>query len=104
MWEVLKTAITGVKDALGIEIPELPFDLGAIDVGSVGEAATTGLQGVTESVTGAIDEVAAMTGDAVGTNVAGVTQTVSDAPSLAADAAAQALPDGADAVRAGGGR
>jgi hypothetical protein len=101
MWEIFKTAITGVKDALGIEIPELPIDLGAIDVGALGEAATTATQGVTESATGAVDEAVATAGEAVNADVTGMTQTLSDASAAAVDTAAQALPDPADVLSAG---
>jgi hypothetical protein len=51
MWDVFKNAVTGVKDALGIELPELPVDMGSLDAASIGEAATTAVQGVTETVT-----------------------------------------------------
>jgi hypothetical protein len=101
MWEVFKTAITGVKDALGIEIPELPIDLGAIDVGSFGEAATTAAQGLTESATGAADEVVATAGEAVTADVTEMAQTLSDASAAVGDTAAQALPDPADMLSAG---
>jgi hypothetical protein len=54
MWEALKNALIGVKEALGIEIPGLPADLG-----SLGETATTAVQDVTDSATAAVDEAAA---------------------------------------------
>jgi hypothetical protein len=101
MWEVFKTAITGVKDALGIEIPELPIDLGAIDVGFIGEAATTATQGETESATGAVDEAVATAGEAATADVTDLTQTLSDASTAAADTAAQALSDPAAVLGAG---
>ena len=44
MWAALKKAVAGVTESLGIEIPGLPIDLGA-----VGDAAATAAQGVTES-------------------------------------------------------
>ena len=69
MWEKIKNAIIGVKDAVGIEIPGLPAELGTI-----GDSATTAVQTVTESAPGVID---------------GATETVG----TAVDSAAQALPD-----------
>jgi hypothetical protein len=101
MWEVFKTAIAGVKDALGIEIPELPIDLGALDVGSIGDAAAAATQGVTESATGAVDEAMATAGEAVTADAGGMTQTLSDASTAAVDAAAQGLPNSADVLGAG---
>ena len=53
MWEALKNALIGVKEALGIEIPGLPADLG-----SLGESATTAVQDVTDSATAVVDEAA----------------------------------------------
>ena len=54
MWEALKNALVGVKEALGIEIPGLPVDLG-----SLGESATTAIQDITETATTTVDEAAA---------------------------------------------
>jgi hypothetical protein len=56
MWETLKKALTGVTDAIGIEIPGLPVDLGA-----VGEAATTGVESLTESAAGLTESAAGLT-------------------------------------------
>ena len=53
MWEALKNALIGVKEALGIEIPGLPADLG-----SLGEAATTAIQDVADSATAVVDQAA----------------------------------------------
>jgi hypothetical protein len=78
MWDVFKNAVTGVKDALGIELPELPVDLGAFDTAPIGEAATTAVQGVTDSATGVTDAVAAA-GETATTTVQGVTEAVSGA-------------------------
>ena len=50
MWEALKNALIGVKDAVGLEIPGLPADLG-----SLAESATTAVQDVTDSATGVVD-------------------------------------------------
>lgn len=52
MWEALKNALIGVKEALGIEIPGLPADLG-----SLGESATTAVQDVTDSATAITDAI-----------------------------------------------
>ena len=51
MWETLKNALIGVKEALGIEIPGLPADLS-----SLGESATTAIQDVADSATGVVDQ------------------------------------------------
>lgn len=51
MWEALKNAIIGVKEAVGLEIPGLPADLG-----SLVESATTVVQDFTNSATGLVDE------------------------------------------------
>lgn len=54
MWEALKKALARITEALGLEIPGLPADLG-----SLADSATTAVEGVTESTTAAVDEVAA---------------------------------------------
>ena len=53
MWEALENALIGVKEALGIEIPGLPADLG-----SLGETATTAIQDVADSATVVVDQAA----------------------------------------------
>ena len=53
MWEALKNALIDVKEALGIEIPGLPADLG-----SLGESATTAIQDVADSATAVVDQAA----------------------------------------------
>jgi hypothetical protein len=78
MWESIKNAITAVKDTLGIELPELPVDLGALDAASIGETATTAVQGVSESATGVTDAAAGAAGEAATTAVQGVTETATD--------------------------
>ena len=82
MWDVIKNAVTQLKDTLGIEIPELPIDLGSVDAPSIGDAATTAAQGATEAAAGAVGDLTATAGEAVtsaGTQVteavAGVTAT-----------------------------
>lgn len=64
MWEAIKNALSSVKETAGIEIPGVPADLG-----SVGESATTAVQGLTESATGAIDGVSEGAGDIAATAV-----------------------------------
>lgn len=86
MWEAIKNVVNSAKEAMGIEIPGLP------DMGAVGDAARTAVQGVTESATGALGEVAAAGEAAVG-GVAGAAETVSGLPAEAVDSATQALPD-----------
>jgi hypothetical protein len=49
MWEALKNIATSVKDTLGIEVPDLPVDLGAI-----GETASGLVEGVPDQVSEAI--------------------------------------------------
>jgi hypothetical protein len=91
MWEAIKKALVGVKDATGFEIPGLPVDLG-----SIGDSAATAVQTLGESASDVIDGAAAATdgvaggvaGGAAG-GVAGITETAA----TAVDSAAQALPD-----------
>jgi hypothetical protein len=77
MWDVIKNAVTQVKDALGIEVPELPVDLGSLDVAGIGEAATTAAEGVTASAPGAVEDLTATAGEAVTDAGTQVTDTVS---------------------------
>ncbi|HEX7537975.1 MAG TPA: hypothetical protein VF391_13350 [Dermatophilaceae bacterium] len=100
MWETIKNALMGVKEATGIEIPGLPADLG-----SLGESATTALQSVTESATGVVEGAATAT--EAFTGVEGVTEAaatatesvtgnlggVTDAANTAVDSVSQSLPD-----------
>ena len=73
MWTALKKAVAGVTKSLGIEIPGLPIDLGA-----VGDAAATAAQGATESATGAVE------------GFTGVTETLSGGAAGVADSIAGA--------------
>ena len=107
MWAALKKAVAGVTESLGIEIPGLPIDLGA-----VGDAAATAAQGVTESATGAVEGLTGVTEtlsggvagvtESVSGSVAGVTDSVAGAAegvsASAMDSAGQALPDVSAAV------
>ena len=107
MWAALKKAVAGVTESLGIEIPGLPIDLGA-----VGDAAATAAQGVTESATGALEGLTGVTetlsggaagvADSVPGSVAGVTDSVAGAAegvsASAIDSAGQSLPDVSAAV------
>jgi hypothetical protein len=77
MWDVIKNAVTQAKDALGIELPELPVDLGSLDTAGIGEAATTAAEGVTASATGAVEDLTATAGEAVTDAGTQVTDTVS---------------------------
>lgn len=70
MWDVLSTAVTGIKDALGIELPELPTDLTAL-----GDAAT----GVVATATEALPDVASVT-DAAAQGVSDVTDALTAPP------------------------
>ena len=83
MWEAIKNALMGVKEAAGIEIPGLPTDLG-----SIGDSAATAVQTVTESTSGALDG-AATAAETVTGGVVGVGETAA----AAVDSASQALPD-----------
>jgi len=80
MWETIKNALAGMKDASGIEIPGLP-----VDFGSLGESADTALQSVTESANGVVDSATSAT--------EGVASSVAEAAPSAIGSAAQALPD-----------
>ena len=79
MWETIKNALAGMKDASGIEIPGLPVDLG-----SLGESADTAVQSVSESAAGVVDGAAAAT--------EGVASSVAEAAPTAIDSAAQTVP------------
>jgi hypothetical protein len=83
MWETFKNALVGVKDAVGIEIPGLPSDLGAMD-----DSVATTVQSATESATGVLDGATAAT-DGLADSVAGVSETAA----TTGDSAAQALQD-----------
>jgi hypothetical protein len=77
MWDVIKNAVTELKDALGIEIPELPVDLGSLDVAGIGEVATTATEGVTQSATTAVEDLTGAAGEAVTAAGTQMTETVS---------------------------
>ena len=110
MWAALKKAVAGVTESLGIEIPGLPIDLGA-----VGDAAATAAQGVTESATGALEGLTGVTEtlsggvagvtESVSGSVAGVTDSIAGAAegvsASAMDSVGQALPDVSAAVGSG---
>ena len=83
MWEAIKNALMSVKETTGIEIPGLPADLG-----SIADSATTAVQAVTESATGAVDGATTAT-EAVTGGVAGVAETAA----TAVDSAPQALTE-----------
>jgi hypothetical protein len=77
MWDIIKNAMTELKDALGIEIPGLPIEVGSVDAASIGEAATTAVEGVTESAATAAEDLTATAGEAVTAAGTRVTETVS---------------------------
>jgi hypothetical protein len=77
MWDVIKNAVTQLKDTLGIEIPELPADLGSLDAAGIGEAATTAAEGAAASATGAVEGLTATAGQAVTDAGTQVTDAVS---------------------------
>jgi hypothetical protein len=87
MWESIKNLVTGAKDALGIELPELPVDLGA-----AGEAATGAAQQLSESAGGLAEGVSAA-GESLTGDLAGAAETVTGLPGAAAESAAQVVPD-----------
>jgi hypothetical protein len=60
-------AATSATDAMKIEIPGLPVDLGA-----VGDTATTAVQGLTESATGWVETATSAT-DAISATTIGET-------------------------------
>lgn len=77
MWDVIKNAVTQLKDTLGIEVPELPIDVGSVDAASIAEAATTATDGVTEPATTAAEDLTATAGEAVTAAGTQVTETAS---------------------------
>ena len=61
-WETIKNALIGAKDAVGIEIPGLPSDLGTI-----GDSAATAVLTATDSATGALEDLTGSIGDSPAT-------------------------------------
>jgi hypothetical protein len=95
MWESIKNLITAAKDLTGIELPELPVDLGA-----AGEMVTGSAQQLGESAAGVVDGAAVagetLTGDLTGAlagDLAGAAETVAGLPVAAAESVGQVLPD-----------
>ena len=74
MWAALKKAVTGVTESLGIEIPGVPVDLGALT-----DTVSNVTQGVTETAAGSLDSLSAA-GDQVTGAAAAVTESVPDLP------------------------
>ena len=87
MWESMKNLITGAKDALGIELPELPVDLSA-----AGEAATGAAQQLSESAGGLVEGVTGA-GETLTGDLAGAAESVTGLPASVAESAGQVLPD-----------
>ena len=77
MWDVIKNAVTQLKDTLGIEIPGLPIEGGSVDAASIAEGVTAATEGVTASATTAVDDLTAA-GDAVTAAGTQVTDTVTE--------------------------
>lgn len=75
MWDVIKNAVTQLKDTLGIEIPGLPIEVGSVDTTSITEAATTATEGVTQSATTAVEDLTAPAGEGVTAAGTQVTET-----------------------------
>jgi hypothetical protein len=72
VWDILKNALTGAKDLLGIEVPELPVPA---DLVSAAGDALTGVQEQVGAVTEAVSGTAA---DAVQSTAQTVTDAASD--------------------------
>jgi ABC-type transporter Mla subunit MlaD len=83
MWESIKKAFSSVKESTGVEIPGLPGDLGTL-----GESATTAVQGLTESASGAVDGVSAARD-----SVTSGAEEAADKLANAVDSAGKAAPD-----------
>jgi hypothetical protein len=77
MWYVIKDAVTQLNDAVGIEIPGLPIEVGSVDTTSITEAVTTATEGVTASATTAVEDLTATAGDAVAAAGTQASETVS---------------------------
>jgi len=84
MWESIKNLIIGAKDALGIELPELPVDLGAAGEELTGNVLTGDLAGASETAAGL------PAAQSAGQSAA---QSAESAGASAAESAAQVLPD-----------
>ncbi len=98
MWEAIKNAVTSAREVLGIELPEL-----SVDVGSVGDAATSAAQGITDPATGALDSLTA-TADLAAGEVTGVAEAVSGLPGAAVDSVTALLTGLTDVPDAGASR
>jgi hypothetical protein len=87
MWESIKNLITAAKDLTGIDLPELPVDLGA-----AGEMVTGSAQQLAESAAGVVDGATAA-GETLAGDLTGAAETVAGLPVAAAESAGQVLPD-----------
>ena len=79
MWDVIRNAVTQLKDTLGVEIPGLPIEVGSVDVTSITEVVTTATEGVSASAATAVEDLTATAGDAVTAAGTQVTDTVTSA-------------------------
>ena len=78
MWDVIKNAVTQLKDTLGVEIPGLPIEVGSVDAASITERVTAATEGVTASSATAVEDLTATAGDAVTAAGTQVTDTVTE--------------------------
>jgi len=78
MWDVIKNAVTQLKDTLGVEIPGLPIEVGSIDTTSITESVTTATEGVTATATTAVENLTAAAGDAGTAAGTQITETVTE--------------------------
>ena len=76
MWDVIKNAVTQLKDSLGVEIPGLPIEVGSVDVTSITEVVTTATEGVTASATTAAEDLTATVTETVTSTVSDVSGAV----------------------------
>jgi hypothetical protein len=79
MWDIIKNAVTQLKDTLGVEIPGLPIEVGSLDAASITETVTTATEGATASAATAVEDLTATAADAVTTASTQVTDTVTGA-------------------------
>lgn len=108
MWDALKNALTGAKDLLGIEVPEIPVPE---DLASAAGDATGGAQdavaGVTESATSAV-EGAATTGEALtgqpAEQLTAVTEAIPGTAAAAVQSSAQTVTQAAADLAGAAGR
>lgn len=81
MWDTIRNLTTTVKDALGIETPESPIDLGSAGEGveSVTQTASDAIAGATTGLDDAVTSIGETASGAVTDAGTGLSETAADA-------------------------